>query len=104
MVGYVDPFDGINAGQDSFVVIQNLRVVRLNGLKITSFLDLGANVQIDFTFDLTDSAAGFTAQSASVVTGPYADVAGTIIQLSPGTYRATVAKSGDVQFYRIRHL
>lgn len=104
MVGYVDPFDGINAGQDSFVVIQNLRVVRLNGLKITSFVDLGANVQIDFTFDLTDSAAGFTAQSASVVTGPYADVAGTIIQLSPGTYRATVAKSGDVQFYRIRHL
>lgn len=103
MIGYVDPFDGINAGQDSFVIIQNLRVVRLDGLKITSFVDLGANVQIDFTFDLTDAPSGFTVQSASVVSGPYADVSGSLVQLSPGVYRATAAKSGDAQYYRIRH-
>lgn len=103
MIGYVDPFDGINTGQDSFVIIQNLRVVRLNGLKITAITDLGANAQIDFTFDQTDSEGGFKLQSAATIDGTFADATATITQLAPGSYRAVIAKSGDAQFYRIRH-
>jgi hypothetical protein len=67
-------------------------------------VDLGANVQFDFTLDLNDTVAAFQVQRASAATGPYAAATATIVQLSPGTYRATVAKSGSAQFYRIRHL
>ena len=103
MVGYDDAYDSIGL-TSSYVVIDNVRVVRLNGLKITSTVNLGANVQLDFTFDLNDTPSSFKVQSASAVTGPYTDTAATIVQLSPGTYRATVAKSGAKAFYRIRHL
>jgi hypothetical protein len=102
MVGYDDAFDSIGLSS-SYVVIDNLRVIRLAGLTVTAIQDLGANVQLDFTFALNDAPSAFRVQSAAVVSGPYADGTATIVQLSPGTYRATVPKSGDVRFYRIRH-
>jgi len=102
MIGYDDAYDSIGLAS-SYAVIDNVRVVRLQGLKVTSVTDLGANIQIDFTLDLNDTADMFKVQSASVVTGPYADVAATVVQLTPGTYRATVAKSGGQKTYRIRH-
>ena len=104
MIGYDDAFASVSLAS-SYVIIDNVRVVALTGLKTdsSSFKDLGANVQFDFTLDLNDTPASFTAQSAAVVGGPYADVAGTIVQLSPGTYRATVAKTGNARYYRIRH-
>jgi hypothetical protein len=102
MVGYDDAFDSIGLSS-SYVVIDNLRVIRLAGLSITAIQDLGASVQLDFTFALNDAPSAFKVQSATVVSVPYADGAATIVQLSPGTYRATVVKSGDVRYYRIRH-
>lgn len=103
MLGYEDAFDSISPVQ-SYMVIDNVRVVSVAGLNITAIQDLGASVQIDFTFGLNDAPTAFEVQGASVVTGPYAAATATIVQLTPGTYRATVAKSGDAQFYRIRHL
>jgi hypothetical protein len=102
MIGYDDAYDSIGLSS-SFVVIDNLRVVSLQGLKISSITDLGANVQLDFTFDLNATAANFTAQSATAVSGPYSDTTATITQVTPGTYRATIAKNGGARFYRIRH-
>ena len=103
MVGYDDAFDSIGLNS-SYVVIDNLRVVRLNGLKVTSVTYLGVNVQLDFTFDLSDAPGSFALQSATTVSGSYADTAATIVQLTPGMYRATVPISGGAQFYRVRHL
>lgn len=104
MIGYCDAYDSIGGG-DSYAIIDNLRVMSLQGLKITAIQDLGANVQLDFSFDLNDSASAFKVQTATVVTGPYADATATVVELSPGTYRATIAKplNTDPQYYRIRH-
>jgi hypothetical protein len=104
MIGYNDAYDSIGI-PSSYVVIDNLRVVSLAGLQISSgsYQDLGANVQFDFTLDLNDSPASFQIQSAATVAGPYTDAGATIVQVSPGTYRATVPKTGGVQFYRVRH-
>jgi len=102
MLGYDDAYDSIGLAS-SYVVIDNVRVVRIDGLQITSFKDLGASVQLDFTFGLNDAPAGFAAQSASAVAGPYTDAGGTLVQLTPGTYRATVPKNGSPKFYRIAH-
>jgi hypothetical protein len=103
MLGYDDAFDSIGLNS-SYVVIDNVRVVRLTGLPITSVQDAGANIQLDFTLDLNDTPSSFKVQTASAVAGPYADTAATVVQVTPGTYRATVPKSGGAQFYRIRHL
>lgn len=103
MIGYDDAFNSLGS-TECYVVYDNVRVVSLMGLRITAIQDLGANVQLDFTFDVNDTPSSFKVQSASVVSGPYADTAATIVQFTPGTYRATVAKSGGAQFYRIRHL
>ncbi len=102
MLGYMDPFDS-NSSSQSYVVIDNVRVVSIAGLAITSITDLGADVQIDFTFGLNGAPGSFEVVSAGVVAGPYTPTAATIVELTPGTYRATVTKSGNAQFYRLRH-
>jgi hypothetical protein len=103
MVGYADSFDSIG-NSSSYALIDNVRVVSVSGLNITAIQDLGADVQIDFTFGLYDVPASFKVQSSATVNGTYADTTATIVQLTPGTYRATVTKSGSAQFYRVRHL
>jgi len=102
MIGYLDAFDSVSPGQ-SYVVFDNVRVVRLAGLEIYSVQDLGNELQIDFTFALNDAPGSLKVQSASEVGGLYADTAATMVQLAPGSYRATVGKSGSAQFYRVRH-
>lgn len=102
LIGYLDAFDSVSPGQ-SYAVFDNVRVVRVTGLEITSVQDLGADVQLDFQFGLNDAPNAFRVQSSSGVGGAYANAAATIVQLTPGTYRATVAKSGEARFYRIRH-
>lgn len=103
MLGYDDPFSSVGevAGAAYFA---NLSVVRLGGPIITSIDRNGANVTIGFTSnDGSASAASFALQSASVVSGPYADVAGAAITQSPSTaYQATATSAASAQFYRIR--
>lgn len=103
MLGYLDAFDSIGVIQ-GFGVFDNVRVVRLNGLQITSLNIVGANVLVDFSFDLNDTPAGFTLQSSSSASGGYTDTGATIVQTTPGHYEATVPKSANSQFYRVRHL
>jgi hypothetical protein len=72
--------------------------------QITSIQFVSGNVQIDFTSDPADTLGMFTLQSSGTVNGTYLDVAppATITQLGPGSFRAVVAPSGGIQFYRIK--
>ena len=72
--------------------------------QITSIKFVSGNVQIDFTSDTADTPGMFTLQSSGTVNGTYADVAppATITQLGPGSFRAVVAPSGGIQFYRVK--
>jgi hypothetical protein len=60
-------------------------------------------VQIDFTGGASDTTASFTLQHSSNVVSGYTDVAATFTQLGAGSFRATIAPSGAVQFYRVKH-
>ena len=102
MIGYLDPFDPLGSSQ-SYAIIDNLRVVRLDGLKITSIENLGASMQLDFTYDLDDAPSAFKVRSGTALTSITNAPTATITQLSSRTYRATVTPSGDQQFYRILH-
>jgi hypothetical protein len=103
MIGYCDGFDSIGPA-DAGVIFDNVRVVSLDGIKITKIQTSSGNAIVDFTFSLNDAASAFKLQSSANVAGTFTDSAATIVQLSPNTYRATIAQSGPLNFYRVRHL
>lgn len=104
MLGFEDPFDGSGGTYDAAAYFSNLRVVRLGPPSITEIAPGGNNMVINFTsVDGDDTTDSFALQSAGTVTGPYQDVSASFTQLGSGAFQATVAKSGDMQFYRIRH-
>jgi hypothetical protein len=102
MIGYVDGFDSIGPA-DAGVIYDNVRVVSLDGIRITRTQIVGTNSVLDFTFSVNESPTAFKVQSAALVTGAYTDATATIIQTGVGSYRATVGQSGPNRFYRIRH-
>jgi hypothetical protein len=103
MLGYVDAFDS-QGSPDAAVIYDNVRVISLDGIRITRIQTVGGNAVIDFTFSINDAPSAFALQTATAVNGPYANAgSATIIQVGPNTYRATVAQSGPTQFYRIKH-
>ena len=108
MLGMNDGYDSIGNGGagagESAVIYDNVRVVSLSGIKVNNVQRSGNNTTINFSFDLNDSASNFRVQSASVVSGPYADATATITQTGPNSYQAVVSSTAAVQFYRIRHL
>jgi hypothetical protein len=70
---------------------------------ITSIQIVGGNVQVDFTGSAADFADLFTLQTVASVNGGYAYAPATVVQLSPGSFRATVPyTSATSMFYRIR--
>ncbi|HVV01144.1 MAG TPA: Calx-beta domain-containing protein, partial [Verrucomicrobiae bacterium] len=102
-VGFYDPTSGTSPNPDlSFGLVDNLRVYTMQAPKIITIQPVGSNVQIDFTASVSDSASGFTLQSASSLAAQMADSSATITQLTPGTFRAVTPASGPLQFYRIR--
>jgi Calx-beta domain len=106
MLGYNDAFDSTGASEAS-VIFANVRVVSLATAtppNITAIQVIGGNVQIDFSGSPADTVGQFTLQSASTVTGSYADVSSVITPLGAGHFRATKAVSGGMQFYRIKRL
>lgn len=102
MLGYCDAYDSVMSG-NSCVIYDNLRVVRLDDLKITNIQNVGANAEVTFTWGIDDPTTVFKLQSSTVVGSGYTDATATITKLSPGVYKATIAKSGAVRFYRIRY-
>jgi hypothetical protein len=73
--------------------------VRRLGLQTMSVVELGTTVQMDFAFDLNGTASAFNARAAPEVSGTYANVAATITQLAPGSYRAIVTKGGSAWYF-----
>ena len=105
MLGYVDPYNSIGE-QAGAAYYANLSVVRLTGPTITQIASGGTDVTLNFTTtDGTDTTSSFAVQSSSTVNGSYTDVspAAVITQLPTGVFQTTVPKSGNAQFYRIRH-
>ena len=106
-VGSYDPTSGVNPKPDlQYVMIDNLRVESLNPatpatVTTTQLINNKTQIQIDFTGSASDAATAFTLQSAATVTGPYNNIAATIISTGSGTFRATANVSGAIQFYRI---
>jgi hypothetical protein len=104
MLGYDDPFSSVGT-LDACVYYSNLRVVSLASPIISQIAVNKANSTAVINFTTVDgdaTTASFTLQSASVVTGPYANTAAaSITQLSAGAFQAVVPQSGSAQFYRI---
>lgn len=105
MLGYNDPFDSTGSS-DGAVYFSNLRVVSLASPSISQIAVNKANSTAVINFTSVDGdmiATSFALQSATKVSGPYADVAAAgITQLGAGAFQAVVPQSGAVQFYRIR--
>ena len=104
LLGYTDAYDSIPTGEGA-VIYDNLRVISLDTIRITSFNLVGNNVQVDFAWPLNDEPSAFRLQSATSVTGAYTDdTSATITVLSPASsYRATTVASGGTRFYRVVH-
>ena len=105
MLGYDDPFSSVGAS-DGAVYYSNLRVVSLASPFISQIAVNHGNGTVVINFTTVDGdliASSFALQGASVVSGPYVDIAGaSITPLSAGAFQAVVPQSGAVQFYRIR--
>ena len=82
------------------VWLAQLPPVYITGTSLSS-----GNVVINFTSgNLGDTTASFAVQHCGTVNGTYADVSpAAIITGSAGSFQATIAKSGNAQFYRIHH-
>jgi len=85
-------------------LIDNLKVesLPLPTVTITGIALVGPNAVINFTGGIDDPAIAYKVQSATVVTGPYADSTATIASSSPGAFQATIATNGDARYYRLR--
>jgi hypothetical protein len=103
MLGMNDQFDSIG-NVATFAVFDNVRVIDLNPVRITSVQLPGNQVQIDFTAPCVASASELHLQSAVDPTSPsnFLDDAGATISPIPGGWRATTPQNGTVRFYRIR--
>ena len=103
MLGYCDAYDSIMVG-NSCVIYDNVRVIRLAATTapdITGIDVVGANVEIAFKAETTDTPSAFTLQAAETVQGAYNDVPATLTG-SNGNFKAVIAQSGPRQFYRVK--
>lgn len=71
-------------------------------IQITRIAESNGTVTLDFSAGPADSISSFTIQGAATVNGTYSLISATIVQLSPGLFRATFPTSGTSHFYRIR--
>jgi len=109
-IGYQDLFAGSlsDVPEMSFGLADNFKVetfaaappppILISGIQV-----VGENVEISFTGPATLSASAFKLQSSAVITGGYVDDSGaSIIELDPGSFKATTSFSPGNRFYLIR--
>ena len=103
MLGYMDSFDSIGSSQ-SYVVIDNVRVIGLTAPVITQLNITGGNVLVDFAANTGDVISQFVLQTATAASGPFADEASGITSLGSGNFRSTTTYNAATtpKFYRIR--
>jgi len=105
MLGYNDPYASIGATGGA-VYYSNVRVVSLNGTRITSFTRSGNALNFIFTDDSNDPASSFRLLGSSVVAGTYTNMSATITQTGLDTYSTSTPFSitNGARFFRIQHL
>ena len=103
MLGYCDAYDstGVEGGS---IIYDNVRVISLASPVITQITNSPTSVVINFNGNAGDATNQFVLQSAGVVNGPYSDVTSTIVSPASGTFTATRALNGSIQFYRIKRI
>jgi hypothetical protein len=75
----------------------------LTDIRITRISTSGTTVTIEFSAGANESASAFSLLASASVNGNYSPASNaTIVQVSPGLFRATVPKAGAAQFYRVR--
>jgi hypothetical protein len=106
MLGYMDSYNSIGSTANA-VIFDNVRVVALAAEPtppmITAWRIQAGNLEIDFA-SATGAAPDFSVVSSATVTGPYLSEAGaTVLAVSAGQFRASVALGGPaMKFYQIK--
>jgi hypothetical protein len=93
-----------NAISVEFGLIDNVRVevLPITLPRITSVQVTNSQVLINFTGATNDVLYSFTLESSPTVNTGYTSDPATIVQIAPGSFRATATVSGTTRFYRIR--
>ncbi len=89
-------------GANQATTVAVAAAVVVGSLQITSIVNSGATVTIQFTGNPSQPASAFTLLSSSAVGGTYTPAAGAAITGGAGNYQATVPANGNSQFYRIK--
>jgi hypothetical protein len=75
----------------------------LTDIRITRISASGTTVTIEFSAGANESASAFSLLASATVNGNYSPASNaTIVQVSPGLFRATVPNTGAAEFYRVR--
>jgi hypothetical protein len=107
-IGYQDIFSSGSVSDKpemSFGLADNVRVEAFVSapLIITGISIVGGNVEVTFTGPAEVSSAAFKLQSASAVTGPFADDnSASLTSPGAGSFKFTTAVGGAAKFYRIK--
>lgn len=108
-VGAYDPTATINSFPDfqymmiDNLVVESLTVVAPTTPVITSVASSNNLVVISFTGATTDVTGSFSVVATPTVHTTFSTVeAATVVQVSPGVFKATVTPSGAARYYRIR--
>jgi len=91
--------------QATTIALSSIQVVNSQTstpIQIAHIAVSNGTVNLDFSAGPADSISSFTIQGAATVNGTYSLISATIVQLSPGLFRATFPTSGTAHFYRIR--
>jgi len=63
----------------------------------------GNTVTIQFTGNASASASSYTLVGSPTLNGTFTALAASVTALGGGNFQATIAKSGSVEFYKIKH-
>lgn len=109
MLGADDAYDSIGNGAaglgDGAVYYDNVRVVQLQPVAISSITTAGSTVTINFKSDLAVASSKYqvaTSSNAALPADQWSAAAATVTQTGLNTFKAVTTANGNQQFYRIR--
>jgi hypothetical protein len=86
-----------STGQLGALSVSTVVTPHITGVSVS-----GNTVTITFTGGSTDNASAFTLVASNSPNGTYSPVAATVTSTGIGSFQATIAETGNTQFYRIR--
>jgi hypothetical protein len=70
---------------------------------VTGISASGGTVAISFTGSPAALASSYSLVASPTVKGTYSAVSATVTSLGGGNFQATIAKSGAMEFYKVKH-